>query len=106
MMRILLLAAAVYAADASAEHCATGKIEATVCRGFVIERCSVVDVVGEIDRDGNTRRVRRCFNGVEHRSGICWLHLGGKMSPYLTRKDGKLERVKADYLTFECVERR
>lgn len=122
MPRIKILLAIITLLSSSAvlaEYCATGKIEANECSGFIIESCSFITVDAVRDDEGQLFHPKKCYQSVtEHNSskGRCWINTkskgGGLISwginvavqPNFLHKNssGEYEEIDADYITFKC----
>ncbi|MEO1860671.1 MAG: hypothetical protein ABGZ19_12295 [Verrucomicrobiales bacterium] len=104
---------------ALADFCATSKIEANVCSGFVIESCSHVKVDAIKNSEGKLFNISKCYKDVSEYSkskGRCWINTKSKGYGLISwgidamtqpnfahkNKDGKYESIDAEYITFMC----
>jgi hypothetical protein len=106
---------------AVADYHVTGKIEGSVCSGFVIQSCSFKRVDAVKDSDGIMRYLTESFKSVTEYNkskGRCWIKTkntgGGFVSlgiNALTQPDfyektpSGLSKIDVEYITFPCVER-
>lgn len=104
-----------------AEYVAIGPFEGEVCKGFVIEVCSL-ETLDAVERDGKFYEINKVWEKVDsfkkgksENIGRCYLRLntGGafgflnfKPNFYQYNSAGQLVRVKVnDYVTFKCRRR-
>ena len=109
----------LFSSQSYAAYCATGKIEGNVCKGFIIESCSSIEVHAVEGDDGKLYEVKRCYEDVSEfdaNQGRCWIRTkssgGGLISGalnlftgmgfYHRSSSGNFEEVDAEYLTFQC----
>lgn len=115
---VILLLAAV---NARAEYVATGPIQGSVCKGFIIESCKFHQLHAVKGDDGRLFTIRERYDSVsEHRSGRCWIRTKSKGAGLLSwganaisqpefyekTSDGKYNKLDVEYLVFPCVERK
>jgi hypothetical protein len=111
----------------SAQHChaayvATGEIRGNDCSGFIIQVCEVRVVEAVQGDDGRLYTLRREFATVDEYNESkrkCWiktkstridlvsLAANALAAPTFYSKDasGKYEKLKVDYIVFDCVRR-
>ena len=97
-------------------YCATGKIEANECSGFIIEACSFIEV-NAVKEGGKFYEIKKCYNSVsDHKGNRCWINIKGSnlvtkgintvLQPdFYTYKNGEYIEIDPEYLVFNCVEK-
>jgi hypothetical protein len=111
----------VFSGQCLAEYFAIGPFEGEVCKGFVVEVCSL-ETLDAIERDGKFYEINKVWEKVDsfkkgksENIGRCYLRLnnGGafnflnsKPNFYQYNSEAQLVRVKVnDYVTFKCRRR-
>ena len=115
-MKIILIAGLLFVTSNSwADYCRTSNVKATVCKGFVIESCSAVEV-DAVEKDDKLYDVGQCFDDVSEYSkssrtctiingdGIFPFSLLNKLPDFYSKNEkGKYNRIdNVEYITFSC----
>ena len=70
----LVLVLATQPTAVLARYCATGHVQGSVCRGFVIEHCSMKTIAAVKGADGSLHELPGCFDQVsDFKAGRCWI---------------------------------
>ena len=97
-------------------YCATGKIKANECSGFIIEHCSFVEV-NAVKDNGTFYEMKKCYDSVtDYKKGLCWIHIKASniiskginaafQPDFYNYKNGKYTEIDAEYLVFKCIEK-
>ena len=99
-----------------ADYKVTGSIKASVCRGIGIEFCrfEIVEAVGR--SSGQLYNPAQQYVSVSEfnsSKNICWIRMktgsmaidalnAARLPDFFTKRDGKLVKIKPDYLVFSC----
>ena len=109
---------AITSVSAHAGYRVIGEIKGQVCKGFVIEACSMKVVAAVENNQGGLSEVKRYFNTVsEYKSSTshCYVRIKSKsdsifskgadalLNPvFYERVDGQYRKIDVDYLSFQC----